>query len=160
MNSSFIVIDKSDKNIPGRKYLRANSQRSGSNQKSSASLRGYHSIFALNPQYGYGVIVLVTGDYSQTSALLRTVTQAYQPAFEALQRQLVSATYAGTWSDGNGSLAKIKVVHGELHLEKLVVEGVNVIQRLVPGLEPVIPKRLTLWATGKEGEFRCVYSIF
>ncbi len=111
------------------------------------NLPGYHSQFSINPQYSYGVIVLVTGSYADTVTLALEATALFQPVFEQLQAEMAAKSYAGVWK-GDDSVAIIDIVGGVLYLQLLVVEGVDVLSLVSTG------KPVALWSTGRSDEFR------
>ncbi|KAJ3549038.1 hypothetical protein NMY22_g1037 [Coprinellus aureogranulatus] len=143
------------------------------------NMPGYHSIFSLNPEYGYAVIVLVTGTYQRTDVLAREAFKRLQPAFEDVLGQKVEEAYGGVWEaereEGGKDEAEVGVVGGQLYLTKLVLEGVDVLDTLLninydlvdPDYDSVTHltdnhlhrstpafKALPLWSTGNQGEFR------
>ncbi|KAF9040469.1 beta-lactamase/transpeptidase-like protein [Hymenopellis radicata] len=114
------------------------------------NLPGYHSQFSINPQYSYGVIVLVTGSYADTVTLALEATAHFQPIFEQLQAEMAIESYAGVWK-GDDGVAIIDVVGGVLYLQLLVVEGVDILSLVGTG------KPVALWSTGRSGEFRIAF---
>ncbi|KAF8922083.1 beta-lactamase/transpeptidase-like protein [Mucidula mucida] len=114
------------------------------------NLPGYHSQFSINPQYSYGVIVLVTGSYADTVTLALEATALFQPVFEQLQAEMAAKSYAGVWK-GDDSVAIIDIVGGVLYLQLLVVEGVDVLSLVSTG------KPVALWSTGRSDEFRIAF---
>ncbi|CAA7265929.1 unnamed protein product [Cyclocybe aegerita] len=64
------------------------------------NLPGYHSEFALVPEYSYGMIVLVTGTYENTLTILNEVATRFHPAITQQYRVGVQRRYAGTWTNG------------------------------------------------------------
>ncbi|KIY69156.1 beta-lactamase/transpeptidase-like protein [Cylindrobasidium torrendii FP15055 ss-10] len=115
------------------------------------NLPGYHSQFALNPAFSYGVIVLVTGEYDDTVTLTAEAVSFFQPAFEDVLKGVVAANYAGLWTSTNG-LASVSVSKdGVLCLDLLIVEDIDIL-RLAGDGNPA-----TLWSTGRPGEFRIAF---
>ncbi|KAF7311060.1 Beta-lactamase domain-containing protein [Mycena chlorophos] len=116
------------------------------------NLPGYHSQFALNPQWGYGVIVLVTGTYTDTETLTRQAIERFQPAFELALLDEVRSAYTGIWF-GNDSVALVTLDKGVLYLQTLLVGDQDVLGLLqrdpVAGSQPI-----ALWTTGRPDEFR------
>ncbi|KAJ7293134.1 beta-lactamase/transpeptidase-like protein [Mycena rebaudengoi] len=100
------------------------------------NLPSYHSQFVLNPQFSYGVIVLVTGNYEDTATLAREAVARFQPAFENLLQFQALYAYGGA-----------------LYMHSLIVGDIDVLsvlQRVPPGEA----KAVALWSTGRPHEFR------
>lgn len=130
------------------------------------NMPGYHSIFSLNPEYGYAVIVLVTGTYTKTDVFALEALRRLQPAFEdVLVRRVVDA-YVGIWESEGGDgrrkdVAEVRILAGQLFLTRLVVEGVDVLGALTEflseldhGHEATAAQPVPLWSTGRLDEFR------
>ncbi|KAJ6520024.1 beta-lactamase/transpeptidase-like protein [Mycena sanguinolenta] len=116
------------------------------------NLPGYHSQFVMNTQWSYGVIVLLSGNYTDTATLAREAINHFQPAFESLLLMQVVHTYQGVWV-GDDSLAVVTVKDGALYLEALVVRDedvLSILQRKPSGES----KGIALWSTGRLHEFR------
>ncbi|KAJ7619223.1 beta-lactamase/transpeptidase-like protein [Mycena polygramma] len=119
------------------------------------NLPGYHSQFSLNPQWSYGVIVLVSGNYTDTVTLAQEAISRFQPAFENLLLMQVLDTYGGVWV-GDDSLAVITIQDQALYLEALVIrdqDALNILQRNPSGGS----KAVALWSTGRLHEFRMAF---
>jgi hypothetical protein len=130
----------------------------------SGSIPGYQSLFSLNPESGYAVIVLATGSNPQPATVVLDALQKLQPAFqEQLLSQIVEA-YVGTWDaesergeQGGRDVAEVEVLHGQLFLNKLVVDGVDVLKSIRDAIgtgEPHQTLPVPLWSTGRLHEFR------
>ncbi|KAJ7225275.1 beta-lactamase/transpeptidase-like protein [Mycena pura] len=116
------------------------------------NLSGYHSQFVLNPQWSYGVIVLVAGNYTDTVALAREAISRFQPAFESLLLMQVLSTYCGIWI-GDDSVAVVTVEHEALYLETLIIGDMDVLSLLQRN--PLgESSSVALWSTGRPHEFR------
>jgi len=121
------------------------------------SLPGYQSEFAIHQELSFGVIVLSTGAFTDTSTIVQEIVSLYQPAFQGILRRYMSELYEGTWVTGRrGEIAVVKVIAGALSLTRLYVRGVDVLALVqntkidpAKNSEPV-----TLWSTGRFGEFR------
>ncbi|KAJ7651752.1 beta-lactamase/transpeptidase-like protein [Mycena polygramma] len=110
------------------------------------NLPGYHSQFSLNPQWSYGVIVLVSGNYTDTVTLAQEAISRFQPALD---------TYGGVWV-GDDSLAVITIQDQALYLDALVIRDqdvLNILQRNPSGGS----KAVALWSTGRLHEFRMAF---
>ena len=121
------------------------------------SLPGYQSEFAIHQELSFGVIVLSTGTFTDTSTIVQEIVSLYQPAFDAILRRYMSELYEGTWvTSRKGEIAIVKVIAGALSLTRLYVRGVDVLA-LVQNAQVDVAKRsepVTLWSTGRFGEFR------
>ncbi|KAJ7446452.1 beta-lactamase/transpeptidase-like protein [Mycena galericulata] len=120
------------------------------------NLPGYHSQFVLNPQWSYGVIVLVTGNYTDTVTLAREAISRFQPAFENLLLYQALYTYGGVWV-GDDGVAVVTIQDGALYLQTLVIGNQDVLALLqtTPGGPPApTSKPVALWSTGRPHEFR------
>ncbi|TFK40872.1 beta-lactamase/transpeptidase-like protein [Crucibulum laeve] len=118
---------------------------------------GYVSLFSLNPQYGYGLVLLATGN--TTVGIANKAFNSFQPAFETILQEQVRRAYVGEWVDYDNT-AVVSIIEGALYLEKLVVRGVDVLS-LVQGIKPDDPKTKTvpvaLWSLNRRGEFRLAF---
>ncbi|KAF7347662.1 Beta-lactamase domain-containing protein [Mycena venus] len=116
------------------------------------NLQGYHSQFSVNPQWSYGVIVLLSGNYTNTAGLAAEAISRFQPVFESLLLTQVLHTYGGVWI-GDGSMAVVTIQDQALYLDALVVRDqdvLSILQRKPPGES----KGMALWSTGRPHEFR------
>ena len=112
---------------------------------------GHYSAFSLNPASSFGVIVLMTGSYSNTEKVVIETFKHFQPAFDAFQANVTKNVYAGTWSSDDGdSEAVISVVDGSIWMEKFMLEGNNVLAVLRDDK----PEKMALASTGRVREFR------
>ncbi|KAJ7925981.1 beta-lactamase/transpeptidase-like protein [Mycena leptocephala] len=119
------------------------------------NLAGYHSQFAMVPQWSYGVIVLVSGNYTDTVTLTREAIARFQPAFENLLLLQVLYTYGGVWV-GDDSVAVVTIEDQALYLQALIVgdqDVLSILQRNPPGGS----KAVALWSTGRPHEFRMAF---
>jgi hypothetical protein len=137
------------------------------------NLPGTHAAVALHPGSGYGVVALLSGGYGDAAALAYLAFDSFQPAFDALAVGLAEELYAGAWASpssgttarpqqrplgmgavSNNSMAHISVRDGTLWMDRLVLDGDEVLERLFaapPG------QGLSLQSTGRPDELRCVY---
>ncbi|KAF8895826.1 beta-lactamase/transpeptidase-like protein [Gymnopilus junonius] len=123
------------------------------------NLPGYHSVFAIVPEYSVGIIILVTGTYSDTDTLLKEVGQRLLPALEKLHQVELRRRYVGTWTNGN-DVAEIGLVRGVLYLKKLIIGKVDVLKAVEDMNYGLVEKNgspVALWATGRVGEFRLAF---
>ncbi|KAF6766639.1 beta-lactamase class C binding protein-like protein [Ephemerocybe angulata] len=140
----------------------------------SGNLPGYHSLFALNPEFGYGVVVLVTGTYSNTHEFVFQALTRLQPAFQKALEAQVQEQYVGQWEpaeddDGAGNLAIVSLLDSQLFLTHLIVDGIDVLRVMQEAndefqsdpVPPGVPRHplgrpVALWSTGRLHEFRMV----
>jgi hypothetical protein len=104
------------------------------------------------PQWSYGVIVLVSGNYTDTVTLTREAIARFQPAFEDLLLLQVLYTYGGVWV-GDDSVAVVTIEDQALYLQALIVgdqDVLSILQRNPSGGS----KAVALWSTGRPHEFR------
>ncbi|KAJ7246323.1 beta-lactamase/transpeptidase-like protein [Mycena haematopus] len=121
-------------------------------EQQGGNLAGYHSQFSINPQWSYGVIVLLSGNYTDTATLAREAIYRFQPAFENLLLMQVSEAYEGVWVSDN-SVAVVTIEDQVLYLQALVVRDkdvLSILQRKPSGES----KGMALWSTGRPHEFR------
>ncbi|KAJ7705973.1 beta-lactamase/transpeptidase-like protein [Mycena rosella] len=116
------------------------------------NLPGYHSQFVLNPQWSYGIVVLVTGNYTDTATLAAEAISRFQPAFESLLLMQVFYAYAGVWV-GDDSVAVITIEDQALYLQTLIVGDSDVLSLLQRNPSEG-GKAVALWSTGRPHEFR------
>lgn len=129
-------------------------------------LPGYHSTFALIPEYSYGIIVLLTGNYD-ASTILTEVTKRFHPTLNKLYQEDLERRYTGVWNSNDGkSFAEIRLDRGKntLVVKKAVVQGVDVLKsvqnRGVSGMSfPGSQPEVALWTTGRVGEFRLAFGV-
>jgi hypothetical protein len=125
-------------------------------------LPGYHSEFVLVPEYQYGIIVLVTGTYQNTAAIVREAASLFQPVIRSLLEKRANDAYVGRWVDsstsisqGEATTAQVKLIKGALYLTELIVRGYDVLAIMAEsGLAPHKPSSVALWNTGRPNEFR------
>jgi len=118
------------------------------------NLLGYHSEFVMVPGSSYGIIVLITGSFADTRAIVEEAVKHFQPAFTKTSETQLKRKYVGTWING-ADIAQVKLVNGHLYLTKLVIRGVDVLQ-FVQNQDTLARKSVpvALWTTGRVGEFR------
>ncbi|KAH9486520.1 Beta-lactamase-like protein str6 [Psilocybe cubensis] len=148
------------------------------------NLPGYHSEFALVPEYSFGIVLLVSGSNADTVTLLKETAKRYVPAFEKLHEAELRRRFQGKWISERESksedapesakdVAEVTVKNGALHLTKLNIDGKDVLQilelamsggggggRAVSGAALQAKPNakgggpVVLWPTGRTGEFR------
>ncbi|KZV96432.1 beta-lactamase/transpeptidase-like protein [Exidia glandulosa HHB12029] len=108
-----------------------------------------HAAVGVHPGSGYGVVVLMSGTYSDAAALAYAAYDAFQPAFDAALEERAARLYSGVWQSQNGtSHAHINVHGGTLWLDSYVLNGAEVNLRLFGS------KTLPLRSTGRHDELR------
>ena len=121
------------------------------------SLSGFHSYFAVNPTSSFGVVALMTGQYSNTLHLALEAIKRFQPALDYLQSESAKGDYAGEWkAEGGRSAAHLEVIGGSLWISKLEIEGVDVFESVAMGSKKGRSQIYALWSTGRRDEFRYV----
>lgn len=136
------------------------------NSSAGGDLPGYHSEFALIPEYSYGIIVLLTGNH-QTTPILTEVTKRLHPVLNRLYQMELERRYVGTWVSGDGKgVAEIMLDKGKntLFVKKLFVLGEDALksvheQGLIGGVRGPGPAQVALWTTGRVGEFRLAFGV-
>lgn len=98
-----------------------------------------------------------TGTFTDASTIVQEIVSLYQPAFDNILRRYMSELYEGTWvTDRTGEIAVVKVIAGALSMTRLFVRGVDVLA-LVQNARADLGQKsepVTLWSTGRFGEFR------
>ncbi|KAK7064062.1 beta-lactamase domain-containing protein [Favolaschia claudopus] len=117
------------------------------------NLPGYHSQFGLNMDMSYGVIVLLTGNYTDTAHLAREAINRFHPAFEKLLLNQAFQNYAGIWTGNNNSLAIVTIQDRALYLTSLTVGDSDVLS-ILQGKPQGTSLGMALWSTGRPHEFR------
>lgn len=119
------------------------------------NLAGFHTSFAVDRMTGYGVVVLMTGQYADATGIAAMAAEEYfHPVFKASLAEANEKAYAGSY--GLGDHKVVVVMNQEaLWVETLVVNGTDFLQVVADGyeVEPV-----ALWPTSGDGEFRCAVS--
>ncbi|KAF7784072.1 hypothetical protein Agabi119p4_237 [Agaricus bisporus var. burnettii] len=129
------------------------------------NLPGYHSEFVLVPEFQYGIIVLVTGTYQNTAAIVQEAASLYQPAIRSLLENRVNNAYVGRWvvssssiEKGETTTAQVKLINGALYLTELIVRGHDVLKIIEDSdFDFHKPYPIALWNTGRPNEFRLAF---
>ncbi|KIM47767.1 hypothetical protein M413DRAFT_6978 [Hebeloma cylindrosporum] len=123
------------------------------------NIPGYHSEFAIFPEYSMGIIVLMTGTYADTRMILEEAAKIFLPTFEKLFQVELQRRYVGTWVNGD-DVAEVSLNRGNLFLKKLFIRGMDVlklVQTAENGLTHRVGVPVALWSTGRVGEFRLAF---
>ncbi|KZV96423.1 beta-lactamase/transpeptidase-like protein [Exidia glandulosa HHB12029] len=110
-----------------------------------------HAAVAVNPATGYGVVILMSGVYSDAAGLAYAAFDAFQPAFDSALTDRATRLYSGKWrapTSNSTTEARIAVRQGSLWIENYVLRGTPVLQHLY-GLNAA-----PLRSTGRRDEFR------
>lgn len=114
---------------------------------------GHFSGFAFDPTSSFGVIVLMTGEYSDSEKVILEAFNHFLPAFDLLHETATTNMFAGTWKavdSPQNNLAVISVKDGSMWLDEFVLQGQNVLG-VLRGDDP---EKVALVSTGRGGEFR------
>ncbi|EIN12787.1 beta-lactamase/transpeptidase-like protein [Punctularia strigosozonata HHB-11173 SS5] len=123
------------------------------------SLPGYHTLFALNPEHSYTMILLTTGPFSGPHDIVDPALGLVQPEFERILAREAGRLYAGAWLPSPSSAdpfqnhVELTIWDGTLWVENLVVNGTDILA-LFQDVPSGKARRAPLWPTGREGEFR------
>ncbi|KAF8878279.1 beta-lactamase/transpeptidase-like protein [Gymnopilus junonius] len=134
---------------------------------------GHYSGFAFNPISSFGVVVLMTGSYSDSQRVVLRAFELFQKAFDMVHEEVAREMYAGTWrlkASDQGILASclgrqserggldenldtflvISVDDGSLWVDQFVLHGYDILAVL----RDDVPEKVALVSTGRVGEFR------
>ncbi|EPQ55044.1 beta-lactamase/transpeptidase-like protein [Gloeophyllum trabeum ATCC 11539] len=120
----------------------------------SGQLMAYHAEFTVNPASGYGVIVLMAGQYLNAQSITFHILDAFQPAFDVLIDQATRELYTGSWTDGEANHVEVSSRDGSLWVDRMVLSGEDVL-KLVQGTDEAEP--VGLWSTGRSDQFRLAF---
>jgi hypothetical protein len=122
----------------------------------SGSLQFYHSQVTINPDLGFGVVVLMAGRVSDSSWFAKKAIDLFQPLFERVLEETARQEYEGIWaSEGEKGQNKITlaVAEGSLWVTECVIDGDDLLERYAGG------NGLSLWSTGRPHEFRSAVTL-
>jgi hypothetical protein len=120
------------------------------------NLRFYHSQVTINPDLGFGAIVLMAGSFSDSSWFTKRVIDLFQPLFERVLEKTARQEYQGIWSsEGEKGQNKVRlaVAGGSLWVTECVVNGDDLLELYTGG------NALSLWSTGRLHEFRSATTL-
>jgi hypothetical protein len=122
----------------------------------SGNLAGFHTSFAVDRMTGYGVVVLMTGQYADATGIAAMAAEEYfHPVFKASLAEASKTTYTGSYELDDHKV--VVVMNREaLWVETLVVNGTDFLQTIADDyeVEPV-----ALWPTSGDAEFRYAVSF-
>lgn len=114
-------------------------------------MAGYHSAVAIHPGTGYGIAVLLGGNYFDATKLAYDAFEIFQPAIDGVLAEMAATLYAGSWASQDGeSSALIVVEKGTLYVNRFILNGTDVLAMFHA------PGRLPLRSSQRRDEFRCV----
>lgn len=119
----------------------------------SGNLPGFNTIFALDRAAGNSIIILSTGNYSVDSLAVSIATEYMHPAFQNAEVQAINETYTGLYGSGDNE-AVVSFGNGTLWVDKLVVNGANILEEFGSGVDQ---GSVALWTTGRQNEFRYIF---
>ncbi|EIN03774.1 beta-lactamase/transpeptidase-like protein [Punctularia strigosozonata HHB-11173 SS5] len=131
--------------------------------QSFGQLAAFHTAWTINPRAGYGIVVLMTGDYPDSQDFTMQLVDAFQPVFDALLEAEARRSYVGRWfttpeatSAGPSSEMVTSLRSGTLWVDKLILNGTDTLG-LLQGADR--PEPVMLWPTGDPGRFRLASGI-
>lgn len=120
-------------------------------------LIGHHTVFTINPDSAFGVVILTTSPGMQTIPLNELVFSHFQPAFDSIAEQKTRELLGGSWASSDGSVqVTITLDKGSLFASNYVINGTDVLKTIQPD---GVSRRASLLSTGGH-DLRYVYLPF
>lgn len=117
-------------------------------------LIGHHTVFTINPDSAFGVVILTTSPGMQTIPLNELVFSHFQPAFDSIAEQKTRELLGGSWVSSDGSVqVTITLDKGSLFASNYVINGTDVLKTIQPD---GVSRRASLLSTGGH-DLRYVY---
>lgn len=117
-------------------------------------LIGHHTVFTINPDSAFGVVILTTSPGMQTIPLNELVFSHFQPAFDSIAEQKTRELLGGSWASSDGSVQiTITLDKGSLFASNYVINGTDVLKTIQPD---GVSRRASLLSTGGH-DLRYVY---
>lgn len=117
-------------------------------------LIGHHTVFTINPDSAFGVVILTTSPGMQTIPLNELVFSHFQPAFDSFAEQKTRELLGGSWASSDGSVQiTITLDKGSLFASNYVINGTDVLKTIQPD---GVSRRASLLSTGGH-DLRYVY---
>lgn len=117
-------------------------------------LIGHHTVFTINPDSAFGVVILTTSPGMQTIPLNELVFSHFQPAFDSIAEQKTRELLGGSWASSDGSVqVTITLDKGSLFASNYVINGTDVLKTIQPD---GVSRRASLLSTGGH-DLRYVY---
>lgn len=117
-------------------------------------LIGHHTVFTINPDSAFGVVILTTSPGMQTIPLNELVFSHFQPAFDSIAEQKTRELLGGSWASSDGSVQiTITLDKGSLFASSYVINGTDVLKTIQPD---GVSRRASLLSTGGH-DLRYVY---
>lgn len=109
-------------------------------------LIGHHTVFTINPDSAFGVVILTTSPGMQTIPLNELVFSHFQPAFDSIAEQKTRELLGGSWVSSDGSVqVTITLDKGSLFASNYVINGTDVLKTIQPD---GVSRRASLLSTG------------
>lgn len=117
-------------------------------------LIGHHTVFTINPDSAFGVVILTTSPGMQTIPLNELVFSHFQSAFDSIAEQKTRELLGGSWASSDGSVqVTITLDKGSLFASNYVINGTDVLKTIQPD---GVSRRASLLSTGGH-DLRYVY---
>lgn len=117
-------------------------------------LIGHHTVFTINPDSAFGVVILTTSPGMQTIPLNELVFSHFQPAFDSIAERKTRELLGGSWASSDGSVQiTITLDKGSLFASNYVINGTDVLKTIQPD---GVSRRASLLSTGGH-DLRYVY---
>lgn len=117
-------------------------------------LIGHHTVFTINPDSAFGVVILTTSPGMQTIPLNELVFSHFQPAFDSIAERMTRELLGGSWASSDGSVQiTITLDKGSLFASNYVINGTDVLKTIQPD---GVSRRASLLSTGGH-DLRYVY---
>lgn len=117
-------------------------------------LIGHHTVFTINPDSAFGVVILTTSPGMQTIPLNELVFSHFQPAFDSIAERKTRELLGGSWASSDGSVqVTITLDKGSLFASNYVINGTDVLKTIQPD---GVSRRASLLSTGGH-DLRYVY---
>lgn len=117
-------------------------------------LIGHHTVFTINPDSAFGVVILTTSPGMQTIPLNELVFSHFQPAFDSIAEQKTRELLGGSWASSDGSVqVTITLDKGSLFASNYVINRTDVLKTIQPD---GVSRRASLLSTGGH-DLRYVY---
>jgi hypothetical protein len=121
----------------------------------SGNLEGFHTSFSLDRATGFGIVVLMTGRYTDATGIAAMAAEKYfHPAFKSALTTVCEEIYSGTYKSAGTNEVVISLQDNALWTNKIIINGTDFLKAKSMGykVQPV-----ALWPTGRtKREFRCV----
>ncbi|KAL0958175.1 hypothetical protein HGRIS_000338 [Hohenbuehelia grisea] len=118
-------------------------------------LDGIHSLISINPTTGFGTVILTSGPTMETIPLNDMIMSRFQPAFEAINEELIRKSLVGTWvSDDGRYKINVDIISGSLFATQYTIDDIDVLKTINDGTST----STALWHTGNK-QFRLAKGV-